>query len=187
MVSRVSATSLFLTLLLSKYAYVSRVPWEGTQMKKRKKPKRLTKPRNKRAAAKKKATPAVKQPKPAIKIATGSSGQSRTTYSGRQVHQGCLQPDRREGMPPLRSDDVEGARCVHGETRERSRPGTLRKAYGVRYGVKPLFTLGQVVATPGALAALEKAGQQPGDFLARHVSGDWGEVPPKTLRKTSSV
>jgi crotonobetainyl-CoA:carnitine CoA-transferase CaiB-like acyl-CoA transferase len=38
--------------------------------------------------------------------------------------------------------------------------------------VKPLFALGQVVATPGALAALEKAGQQPGDFLARHVSGD---------------
>jgi hypothetical protein len=43
-------------------------------------------------------------------------------------------------------------------------------------GVKPLFTLGRVVATPGALAALEKAGQQPGEFLARHVSGDWGEL-----------
>jgi len=38
--------------------------------------------------------------------------------------------------------------------------------------VKPLFTLGQVVATPGALAALAKSGQLPGDFLARHVSGD---------------
>jgi hypothetical protein len=32
-----------------------------------------------------------------------------------------------------------------------------------------------VVATPGALAALKKAGQQSGDFLARHVTGDWGE------------
>jgi hypothetical protein len=42
--------------------------------------------------------------------------------------------------------------------------------------VKPLFTLGRVVATPGALAAIEKSGQQPGDFLARHVSGDWGDV-----------
>lgn len=30
----------------------------------------------------------------------------------------------------------------------------------------PLFPLGQVVATPGALAALEKAGQEPQDFLA---------------------
>ena len=40
----------------------------------------------------------------------------------------------------------------------------------------PLFPLGQVVATPGALAALEKAGQQPQDFLARHVHGDWGDL-----------
>ena len=46
--------------------------------------------------------------------------------------------------------------------------------------MKSLFTLGHVVATPGALAALEKAGQQPGDFLARHANGDWGEVPPET-------
>ena len=49
--------------------------------------------------------------------------------------------------------------------------------------MKPLFALGQVVATPGALAALEKAGQQPGDFLARHVSGDWGEIPPEDVKK----
>jgi hypothetical protein len=49
--------------------------------------------------------------------------------------------------------------------------------------VKPLFTLGQVVATPGALAALEKAGQQPGDFLARHVSGDWGELDPGDIKE----
>jgi hypothetical protein len=38
------------------------------------------------------------------------------------------------------------------------------------------FTLGRVVATPGALAALERAGQSPGEFLSRHVAGDWGEV-----------
>ena len=49
--------------------------------------------------------------------------------------------------------------------------------------MKPLFTLGQVVATPGALAAIEKAGQQPGEFLARHVSGDWGEVPPEDIKE----
>ena len=40
----------------------------------------------------------------------------------------------------------------------------------------PLFPLGRVVATPGALAALEKAGQQPQDVLARHVHGDWGDL-----------
>jgi hypothetical protein len=36
----------------------------------------------------------------------------------------------------------------------------------------PLFDLGQLVATPGALAALEKSGQNPMDFLSRHVMGD---------------
>lgn len=39
----------------------------------------------------------------------------------------------------------------------------------------PLFPLGQVVATPGALAALEKAGQQAQEFLSRHAHGDWGD------------
>jgi hypothetical protein len=39
------------------------------------------------------------------------------------------------------------------------------------------FQLGRVVATPGALRALEKAKQQPAEFLDRHVNGDWGEVP----------
>jgi hypothetical protein len=39
------------------------------------------------------------------------------------------------------------------------------------------FPLGHVVATPGALRALEKAEQLPAEFLDRHVNGDWGEVP----------
>jgi len=38
------------------------------------------------------------------------------------------------------------------------------------------FTLGSVVATPGALQALQDAGQTPLDFLTRHAQGDWGEV-----------
>ena len=38
------------------------------------------------------------------------------------------------------------------------------------------FSLGRIVATPGALEALHNAGQQPGDFLARHVTGDWGDL-----------
>lgn len=41
---------------------------------------------------------------------------------------------------------------------------------------QPAFELGQVVATPGALAALQKAGQQPGEFLARHVNREWGDL-----------
>ena len=55
-----------------------------------------------------KAKAAVKRPKTIAKAANRSSGQSRTAYSGRQVHQDHLQPDWREGMPPLRSDDLEG-------------------------------------------------------------------------------
>lgn len=38
------------------------------------------------------------------------------------------------------------------------------------------FPLGQTVMTPGALSALEEAGQSPFEFLMRHASGDWGEV-----------
>ena len=40
----------------------------------------------------------------------------------------------------------------------------------------PLFDLGQVVATPGALSALERAGESPFAYLARHVTGDWGDL-----------
>jgi len=38
------------------------------------------------------------------------------------------------------------------------------------------FPLGRVLATPGALEALERTKQQPQEFLDRHASGDWGEV-----------
>jgi hypothetical protein len=40
----------------------------------------------------------------------------------------------------------------------------------------PKFNLGQVVATPAALKALEEAGQSPSFFLDRHIQGDWGTV-----------
>lgn len=38
------------------------------------------------------------------------------------------------------------------------------------------FSLGRIVATPGALAALEKVDKAPIDFLQRHARGDWGEA-----------
>ena len=40
----------------------------------------------------------------------------------------------------------------------------------------PLFTLGKVVATPGALEALGRSGQSPGEFLTKHAQGEWGEI-----------
>ena len=42
--------------------------------------------------------------------------------------------------------------------------------------LQPKFPLGQVVATPAALEALEQSGQSPADFLDRHSVGDYGEV-----------
>ena len=41
---------------------------------------------------------------------------------------------------------------------------------------KPLFPLGQIVVTPGAINALTRANQKPQDFLVRHVNGNWGEL-----------
>ena len=38
------------------------------------------------------------------------------------------------------------------------------------------FPLGQLLATPGALAALQRAQQTPAEFLMRHSRGDWGDV-----------
>jgi hypothetical protein len=46
-----------------------------------------------------------------------------------------------------------------------------------------LFELGRIVATPGALQALEQAGQSPVEFLDRHVSGDWGELDDEDKRE----
>ncbi len=40
----------------------------------------------------------------------------------------------------------------------------------------PKFSLGRIVATPGALKALEEANQNPFEFLERHQAGDWGEL-----------
>src|SRR5688500_6327908 len=42
--------------------------------------------------------------------------------------------------------------------------------------LKPLFDLGEVVGTPGALQALQEAEQNPLGLLVRHVTGDWGDL-----------
>lgn len=39
-----------------------------------------------------------------------------------------------------------------------------------------LFSLGQVVATPGALSALEATGESASQFLVKHALGDWGDL-----------
>jgi len=42
--------------------------------------------------------------------------------------------------------------------------------------VRPRFRLGQVVATPPALAEFATAGEAPSTYINRHVRGDWGIV-----------
>jgi hypothetical protein len=42
--------------------------------------------------------------------------------------------------------------------------------------VKLLFRRGRVVATPGALAAIGVSGDDLSISLARHQSGDWGDM-----------
>jgi hypothetical protein len=42
-----------------------------------------------------------------------------------------------------------------------------------------MFPLGQTVATPGALRALEAARLSPADLLLRHRRGDWGQIHPE--------
>ncbi|MDH1607763.1 type I restriction endonuclease subunit M, partial [Comamonas aquatica] len=39
----------------------------------------------------------------------------------------------------------------------------------------PRFALGQMVATPGALALLEQTGFSALALISRHVHGDWGD------------
>lgn len=42
---------------------------------------------------------------------------------------------------------------------------------------KPLFRLGQILATPSALATLDRLGVEPLSLvLQRHVLGDWGDL-----------
>lgn len=49
-------------------------------------------------------------------------------------------------------------------------------------GSSPRFALGRVVATPGALALLHVTNSNPFALLARHVTGDWGEIDPEDVQ-----
>src|SRR5712692_312127 len=45
------------------------------------------------------------------------------------------------------------------------------------------FEPGQIVATPGAFDALRASGDDPLNYLTKHLAGDWGEVDPVDRRE----
>jgi len=53
-------------------------------------------------------------------------------------------------------------------------PESERKTEAVKQAAR--FQLGQVVATPGALETLGRAGVPPLRLLGRHETGDWGDL-----------
>jgi len=48
--------------------------------------------------------------------------------------------------------------------------------------MKALFSLGQVVATPGAMETLEALEVSPISLLDRHLSGDWSDMEEEDQR-----
>lgn len=59
---------------------------------------------------------------------------------------------------------------------------TKKSISGASPAPAPLFPLGRVVATPGALRLLEAYAEAPTTYLARHVAGDWGNVSASDVR-----
>jgi hypothetical protein len=51
-----------------------------------------------------------------------------------------------------------------------------RSELGAFVGRRLLFPLGQLVVTPGAIETLGQQGVNPFELLARHMSGDWGDL-----------
>lgn len=48
------------------------------------------------------------------------------------------------------------------------------------------FPLGQIVATPGALALLDRGAVNAASLIQRHKSGDWGNVPPEDAEQNDA-
>lgn len=52
---------------------------------------------------------------------------------------------------------------------------------------EPLFHMGRIVITPGAILALQTSGENGGEFLARHERGDWGIVCPGDQKRNDQA
>jgi hypothetical protein len=83
--------------------------------------------------------------------------------------------DRR--FPPPRRAFASNARLAASPLRSESQINRKEKANDAENYETTVVRRRSAVATPGALAALKKTGQSPVEFLARHVTGDWAELP----------
>jgi hypothetical protein len=70
----------------------------------------------------------------------------------------------------------------HGQARELRHTATIRKADDFGQG-RVKGSVWSMVVTPGAIAALDASGNDLSTFLARHQSGDWGEVDAEDVRE----
>jgi len=96
-------------------------------------------------------------------------------YLRRLVHP--LSRQIREALRPLRRQLPAVTLEVRWQADRQSWVSTILRP------LVPKFSLGQLVATPGALQALAEAGQSPLEFVRRHQAGDWGEVPAEDVRE----
>ena len=50
---------------------------------------------------------------------------------------------------------------------------------------KALFEMGRIVMTTGAIETLTRVGRHPVQLLARHVTGDWGDLPEEDIQENA--
>jgi len=53
--------------------------------------------------------------------------------------------------------------------------------------METLFPLGRLLATPGALDAIEQSGDRLVLFLLRHAAGDWGDLNDEDMRANAEA
>lgn len=57
----------------------------------------------------------------------------------------------------------------------------------VRHNGEPRFAIGQLLATPAALACLEQAGVSLFDLITRHVTGDGGDLCAEDVQANAAA
>jgi hypothetical protein len=72
------------------------------------------------------------------------------------------------------SEQIVELRSAHLQQQKTNEGGPMKQAYLPPCAANPKFRLGQLVGTPGAMRAVSRL--EAGDAIARHVSGDWGEL-----------